>query len=248
MFFEHLACRLMAKVWRRNYFVRPSFFYFFNRYFKGWETLSLDELKTGCRKNKKDFVVYYLDELPNPKGELKPFIQCKGYPDQMPLELWKEIYSERKWLLREFLWRPKVMDSLSVKLGPLKAVRTYSVTVGVHVRRGDYELHLNKMYGTSHLAGANFFKKSMKYFREKYINPLFIIISNEIRWSKRNIVGDDIIYPGFDNENDPGLALATLSSSDHLILTYGTFGLMAAFFNEGGEVIAADNFTSKPYP
>lgn len=38
---------------------------------------------------------------------------------------------------------------------------------------------------------------------------------------------------GFDNENDPGLALATLSSSDHLILTYGTFGLMAAFFNEG---------------
>jgi len=74
--------------------VRPSFFDFFNRYFKGWETLSLDELKTGCRKNKKDFVVYYLDELPNPKGELKPFIQCKGNFNNKMNELISIVHRE----------------------------------------------------------------------------------------------------------------------------------------------------------
>ena len=36
-------------------------------------------------------------------------------------------------------------------------------------------------------------------------------------------------------ESDPGLDLATISNCDHLIMTYGTFGLMAAFLKGGND-------------
>ena len=37
-----------------------------------------------------------------------------------------------------------------------------------------------------------------------------------------------------DKENDPGKDLALLSSCDHLILSYGTYGMAAAWFNNNG--------------
>ena len=33
-------------------------------------------------------------------------------------------------------------------------------------------------------------------FRNKYTNPIFFIVSNNMKWCKKNIMGDDIIYPG----------------------------------------------------
>jgi len=33
-------------------------------------------------------------------------------------------------------------------------------------------------------------------FRNKYTNPIFFIVSNDLKWSMENIMGDDIIYPG----------------------------------------------------
>ena len=39
---------------------------------------------------------------------------------------------------------------------------------------------------------------------------------------------------GKGDEEDPGPDLAVLALCDHLILTYGSYGVMAAFFN-GGE-------------
>jgi hypothetical protein len=73
--------------------------------------------------------------------------------------------------------------------------------------------------------------------------------------------------PGNNDQNDPGTDLALMSSCDHLILSYGTFGMMAAWFNNhgtalmssenenecrlndcdrAGDVVMADNFTGKP--
>ena len=43
--------------------------------------------------------------------------------------------------------------------------------------------------------------------------------------------------PGNNNQNDPGKDLALMSSCDHLILSYGTFGMMAAWFNNHGTTL-----------
>ena len=39
---------------------------------------------------------------------------------------------------------------------------------------------------------------------------------------------------GNGNQVDPGYDLAFMSSCDHIILSYGTFGMMAAWFNGNG--------------
>jgi hypothetical protein len=41
-------------------------------------------------------------------------------------------------------------------------------------------------------------------------------------------------FLGEGDEDDPGWDLAILASCDHLILTYGTFGYMAAWFKGPG--------------
>ena len=83
----------------------------------------------------------------------------------MPLKLWRQIFLQRDWLLNEFQWRPELKENLNKRLHQLTVNRTYSVSVGVHVRMGDYQRHLNFMYGKSRLAGANYFNKAMNYFR-----------------------------------------------------------------------------------
>jgi Glycosyl transferase family 11 len=38
---------------------------------------------------------------------------------------------------------------------------------------------------------------------------------------------------GRGNANDPGWDMALLTSCDHLIITYGSYGIMAAYFLAG---------------
>ena len=45
-----------------------------------------------------------------------------------------------------------------------------------------------------------------------------------------------IIHTGNEDVNDPGFDLALMSSCDHLILSYGTFGMMAAWFKREGDL------------
>jgi hypothetical protein len=40
-------------------------------------------------------------------------------------------------------------------------------------------------------------------------------------------------WSGKGNETDPGWDLALLTSCDHLIITYGSYGTMAAYFIAG---------------
>ena len=76
-----------------------------------------------------------------------------------------------------------------------------------------------------------------------------------MRWCRENLKGNDIeyagrelvlkcydagnhnricLYIGTGNQTDPGLDLAMMSSCDHLILSYGTYGMVAAWFNGYG--------------
>lgn len=92
-------------------------------------------------------------------------LSLSGYPDKMPLKLWQKIFRQRLWLLKEFQWRLDLKENLDKRLDQLTVNRTYSVSVGVHVRMGDFQKHLNIVYGESYLAGANYFNKAMNYFR-----------------------------------------------------------------------------------
>ena len=46
------------------------------------------------------------------------------------------------------------------------------------------------------------------------------------------------VFQGDGNQTDPGPDLALISSCNHIILSYGTFGMAAAWFNNKGKLMS----------
>ena len=106
------------------------------------------------------------------------------------------LHARREELLGEFRWRSDLKDEVTKYIDQLTANHTYSVLVGVHVRLTDYHAHMNNMYGPSRIPGANYFNKSMSYYRQKYANPLFLVVSNNMKWCQNVLKVSDILYAG----------------------------------------------------
>jgi Glycosyl transferase family 11 len=49
-------------------------------------------------------------------------------------------------------------------------------------------------------------------------------------------------FKGNGNQNDPGQDLALISSCNHIILSYGTFGIAAAWFNNHGNLSSGSEY------
>ena len=110
--------------------------------------------------------------------------------------------------------------------------RTGIVKVGIHIRRKQFNTtHWIKMgYGPP---TADYYSKAMKYFQDKYSNVYFILCSDDIKWARRHIVGDNIIYvPTHAAEVD----LAILASCDHVIISNGTYSWWAGWLCKGTTV------------
>ena len=86
----------------------------------------------------------------------------------------------------------------------------------------------------------------MNLFRTLVVNPIFIVVSDDMVWCREHIVGPDVIYAPDEAVEDTkiGRDLALLASCSHTILTYGTFGLWAALLS-GGLTLKATNFALK---
>ena len=119
-----------------------------------------------------------------------------GYPDYIPAPLWNVLHARREELLGEFRWRSVLKDEVTKYIDQLTVNHNYSILVGVHVRMTDYHAHMNNMYGPSRIPGANYFNKSMSYYRQKYVNPLFLVVSNDMKWCQNVLKGSDILYAG----------------------------------------------------
>ena len=52
----------------------------------------------------------------------------------------------------------------------------YSAVIGIHVRLTDYPGHLKLYNGRS--VNAKFYQKAIEYFKKKYENPLFLVVSD----------------------------------------------------------------------
>ncbi|XP_067660634.1 galactoside alpha-(1,2)-fucosyltransferase 2-like [Haliotis asinina] len=106
---------------------------------------------------------------------------------------------------------------------------TRPVLVGVHVRRGDMVKH---KFGYA-VATPEYLGNASKYYRDKYPNTLFIVCSNDMAWTKKHFVGDDVFYV---EGNTFDVDMAVLVNCDHSLTTVGSFSWWAGFL-AGGEVV-----------
>lgn len=138
---------------------------------------------------------------------------------------------------REFRFREHITSYVGEVLRGLRKGRSSAVLVGVHVRRTDYCQFLRKNIGRQ--ASLGYFRRAMDYFRTKYRDVLFVVVSDDRKWCRKHLAGwpDVLVAPHLPR---PAYDMALLSHCHHNIITYGTFGFWAAYLAGGETVYLAD--------
>ena len=120
-----------------------------------------------------------------------------------------------------------------------------SILVGVHVRRGDYFTEAHASGGRLHT--AKFFtsamEKMVKHLGVNNSDIVFIVASDSPKWTTAHIASKhfNIIHTGAYFNSHPlrvpwvNFDFAVLSSCDHSIYDYGTFGFWTSYL-AGGQV------------
>ena len=104
--------------------------------------------------------------------------------------------------------------------------------IGVHVRRGDYSEKKTHDIGFR-AAPTTYITKAFDYYRNKYPNAQFVMVSDDSKWCQNNFKHSDIHVVSL---GDPYLDLALLSLCEHTIMTTGTYSFWAAWLAEGDVV------------
>lgn len=143
----------------------------------------------------------------------------------------------RNEIKREFRFKKRIREYVGRVLGKMAATTGASVYVGVHVRRTDYCGWLKAFRGKEF--DREYIVKAMNYFKQRYDRPLFLVVSDDRKWCRRQFGGlADVVIT--EEPPEPAYDLALLASCHHSIITYGTFGFWAAYLAGGHTVYYAD--------
>lgn len=105
--------------------------------------------------------------------------------------------------------------------------RTNVRLIGVHVRRGDY---VNHPAGYK-VATKQYLEKAVLWYQSRYKNIYFIVASNGLDWTKKNMPTN--ISVTYLKGNTPSVDMATISSCDHFIATVGTYSWWSGWLTGG---------------
>jgi hypothetical protein len=111
--------------------------------------------------------------------------------------------------------------------------------VSVHVRRTDYEHHMQFMFekGGYYYSSA-YFKQAMDYFRVNHTNVVFVVASDDNAWCEENLSDEDVFFTRrssrYASINQVNFDFAALVSCNNSIVSSGTFGIWSAFLKSTG--------------
>ncbi|KAH3787533.1 hypothetical protein DPMN_165657 [Dreissena polymorpha] len=149
---------------------------------------------------------------------------------------WRYFEAIRDIVRKEFIFSTQISNKACFRLHDV--LKTFNVPnatfVGVHIRRGDFTYDSLKKLGYL-TAPREYIIKSMNIFSNLYANcTVFIICSDEIKWTKDALSNVTSIYNiYFMESNSAEVDMAILSKCNHTIITTGTFGWWAAWLAGG---------------
>lgn len=108
-----------------------------------------------------------------------------------------------------------------------------TLSVSIHVRRGDY-------LGEFPVMGEAYFEPAMAYFTEKYRSVHFYVLSNDIKWCREHLKAERITYVDWNIGKDSPWDMWLMTQCKHNIIANSSFSWWGAWLNqnEGKEVIA----------
>lgn len=170
------------------------------------------------------------------KRELMTFNPNTSVSLQDYLQSYHYFSNYTKEIKRQYVFRKNIQDkadmifkSICEKHG-IKDRKTKTL-IGVHVRRGDMVKDRQSGYN---VAPRDYLYRAVKYFKDKYKNTIFLVITNGMKWTKQNMPKDVTIE--YIGSYSPAVELATATKCDHFITTIGSFSWWAGWLT-GGEVV-----------
>ncbi len=112
------------------------------------------------------------------------------------------------------------------------------VFVGLHVRRRDTLGASAKASGYTS-APLSYINKALDYFRNKYTDAVFLVVSDDPTWSRQQLSTRhaDVFLA---NGGTSAIDLCTLAHCNHTIITVGSFGWWGAWLANGDVVYYKD--------
>ncbi|XP_053392394.1 galactoside 2-alpha-L-fucosyltransferase Sec1-like [Mercenaria mercenaria] len=105
----------------------------------------------------------------------------------------------------------------------------------IHVRRADMNIDSNQRLGYA-VAPISFIYKAINFCEINFKKAIFFVLSDDIKWCRKNIKRD----VKFSSFNDPGYDLALMTLCDHVVVTSGTFGWWGAWLSNGTAIYFND--------
>ncbi|MES2454325.1 MAG: alpha-1,2-fucosyltransferase [Bacteroidota bacterium] len=107
---------------------------------------------------------------------------------------------------------------------------TYSMSVAIHVRRGDY-LNADNINLFGDVSTKEYFEKAIALINSKVEDPHFFIFSNDIPWVKENFQMDKVTYVTCNNGENSWKDMFLMSRCKHNIISNSTFSWWGAWLN-----------------
>ena len=165
----------------------------------------------------KEKNLLFSDSLSSPKGNeyVKGYFQTEKY--------FSEI---RNTLLKQYCLLGKLSDSTKkYKSNIIQSKNSCSI----HIRRGDYisNIKSNNIHGTCSL---EYYNSAIQTIEKKYKKVTFFIFSDDITWTKKNILLKDSTY--VDHQCLPHEDLYLMSLCKHNITANSSFSWWGAWLNK----------------
>ena len=133
---------------------------------------------------------------------------------------------------KEFTFRTRILSQVDAFFRDQNVSKTGIVKVGIHIRHNELNNSdwVKLGFGPPPVA---YYSNAMKYFQKKYSNVHFILCSDDIKWARKHIVGDNITYV---TNHEAAVDLAILASCEHVIISNGTYSWWAGWLCRGTTV------------
>lgn len=146
--------------------------------------------------------------------------------------------------LRDNIFGPNFKDE--VTQSEIKGVLDNSLSVGVHIRRGDYLApEVQNIYGG--ICTDAYYMAAMEFIRNKYRGCTFFVFSNDSEWVKENYTSKDVVVMEGNDEEHGYRDMYLMSRCKHNIIANSSFSWWGAWLNTNKEkcVVAPDIWIHK---
>lgn len=151
------------------------------------------------------------------------------------LQSWKYFHRIDSVIRREFTFPQPVRNRTQQQLRKLTEGRENVIKIGVHVRRGDRVG--KRIVGHFQLPRLSYYQRAADYFRSKYRDVIFIVVTTDRQWCQKLLEMKDFVLAD-DAPTQEHLSL--LTQCDHVIVSIGTFGWWGGYLG-GGDVVYYNN-------